>query len=174
MGLIVELHGEAWPALVVGGGSVAGRYVRTLVASGFPVTVVAPRVSTALRDREGVTVHARAFDPLDIRGHFLVFACSGSRATDRVVGHLARSAGIPVLVSGHRSESTFSLPAMHRTGQIAVAVSTGGASPVVADELRDALAAEIGAKWLARLVEERSAERTFRVRERQRADGEWE
>jgi precorrin-2 dehydrogenase len=39
---------------------------------------------------------------------------------------------------------TFILPALHRRGDITVAVSTGGASPVLAQWLRDRFAAQIG------------------------------
>ncbi len=39
---------------------------------------------------------------------------------------------------------TFILPALHRRGDITVAVSTGGASPVLAQWLRDRFARQIG------------------------------
>jgi precorrin-2 dehydrogenase/sirohydrochlorin ferrochelatase len=39
---------------------------------------------------------------------------------------------------------TFILPALHRRGDITVAVSTGGASPVLAQWLRDRFASQIG------------------------------
>jgi precorrin-2 dehydrogenase/sirohydrochlorin ferrochelatase len=41
---------------------------------------------------------------------------------------------------------TFILPAIHRRGDITVAVSTGGASPVLAQWLRDRFATQIGAE----------------------------
>lgn len=166
MSLFIELRPEAGPALVVGGGEVALRKVDGLLAAGFAVTVVAPHVLPELRDSESVTVVQRCFEPRDIAGHALVFACTNDREVNRRAGEAARAQGIPVVVADSQEESTFFTPAVHRDGGLGVAVSTGGASPALAADVRDRIAAMLGTGWAER-VERARAERQSR-----RAEGD--
>jgi precorrin-2 dehydrogenase/sirohydrochlorin ferrochelatase len=60
---------------------------------------------------------------------------------------LARSVRIPVVVADAQSESTFFTPATLRDGQLAIAISTGGASPTLARTIREKIAAALGPGW---------------------------
>ena len=66
---------------------------------------------------------------------------------NREVGRLARAARIPVVVADRQAESTFFTPATLRDGDLAVAVSTGGASPKLASLIRQRVAEAIGPDW---------------------------
>jgi len=143
MSIMLEVHPSLGPALVVGGGSVATRKVATLLIGGFDVTVIAPEATEAIRASEA-RVAARIFAPGDTVGFALVFACTDDRAVNRQVGAEARAAGIPVLVADSQEESTFFSPALHRHGDLLVGVSTGGASPALAQAMRDRVAALFG------------------------------
>lgn len=156
MGLPVDLQPSAGPALVAGGGTVATRRVEALVAGGFAITVVAPEVSPAIRGLPGVTVCDRSFQPGDIAGCALVFACTSDRRVNEQIGALCRAANVPVSVADRRAESTFHLPAVHREGALAVAISTGGGAPALAAEIRDRVAAALGAGWGDRVAAARS------------------
>jgi siroheme synthase-like protein len=160
--LLVELLPSLGPALVVGGGQVAERKVRGLVEAGFRVTVVAPAVLDAIRAQPGVEVHTRPFAEADVDGHALVFACTNAREVNRHTGEAARRAGIPAVVADSQAESTAFTPAVFRDGALTIAVSTGGASPVVAREIRDRVAAALGEGWAAR-IEAARAERQARL-----------
>lgn len=145
--LMIALQPSAGPALVVGGGTVAARKVAALVEAGFAVTVVAPRIADAIAAHARVTVVSRRFEFEDLgpgAGYAVVFACTDAREVNRLVGELARAAGIPVNVCDEQSESTFFSPATLRQGDVAVAVSTGGASPLLAREIRGRVAAALG------------------------------
>lgn len=157
MGLMLELLPSLGPALVVGGGAVAARKAESLVAAGFAVTVVAPSIVKVLTGRPGFTLRRRAFAPSDVDGHALVFACTGEREVNRLVGKLAREAGIPVVVADSPDESTAFSPAIHRDGDLQVAVSTHGASPALAVEVRDRVAASLGEGWAERVDNARAA-----------------
>ena len=157
MGLMLEIQPSIGPALVVGGGTVAGRKVTALVAAGFRVTVVAPDIAPTIAAHRGVIVVRRDFAPSDVRGHGVAFACTGSRAVNRAVGLAAREAGLPVVVADSPEESTAFTPAVHREGDLQVAVSTHGASPSLAVEVRDRIAEALGQGWDGRVAAARSA-----------------
>ncbi|GAB4330128.1 MAG: hypothetical protein Kow0010_14970 [Dehalococcoidia bacterium] len=156
MGLMLDLQPSLGPALVIGGGAVAARKVRGLAAAGFAMTVVAPAVLEEIRQRPGVCLRERAFEPGDIEGHVLVFACTDDREVNRLAGELARARGIPVVVADSQEESTAFTPAVHREGEMTIAVSTGGRSPAVAAAIRDQLAKELEPEWQARLASSRT------------------
>ncbi len=160
MGLMLEIQPSIGPALVVGGGSVAERKVAALVAAGFRVTVVAPEVAPAIAGQARVTVHLRDFSSSDVVGHAVAFACTGSRAVNRAVGLAAREAGMAVVVADSPEESTAFSPAVHRDGDLQVAVSTHGASPSLAIEVRDRIAEALGQGWDARVAAARAARKT--------------
>lgn len=163
MSLLIELLPSAGPALVVGGGNVAARKVRALVDGGFRVVVVAPDICEAIvtfADGETVVLHDRRFLPDDVSSRSLVFACTNDRNVNECVGDSARRAGVPVVVADAQDESTFFTPAVYRDGALTVAVATGGASPVLAREVRDRIAAALGNGWgdeVARARREREA-----------------
>ena len=123
------------PVLVVGGGPVAARKVRRLLASGARVTVVAPAAQgeiSSLAQSGALRWHARPFAFGDVRGARLVFAATGDAAVDDAVVGAARKFSCWVNAADSEQESDFDLPAVVHKGLLQVAVSTGGAAPGVA------------------------------------------
>ncbi|GIW13667.1 MAG: hypothetical protein KatS3mg062_1106 [Tepidiforma sp.] len=167
MSILLELLPSAGPVLVVGGGTIAHRKVRTLVEGGFQVVVIAPAVSEELAELPGVTVIRRAFAHVDIdaRPWALVLACTGDRQVNRAVGEYARARHIPVLVADAREESTAAFPAAHRDGDLLVGVSTSGADPALAASLRDLVAGALGPGRAAQVAAARAAREARRRRE---------
>ncbi|HEX2117285.1 MAG TPA: siroheme synthase CysG [Alphaproteobacteria bacterium] len=126
-------------ALVVGGGTVAARKVEWLRRAGARVTVVAPAVVDTLQDlaRRGIVQHsARAFAAADIAGHALIVAATNDAALNRRVHLLARDAGVPVNVVDCPELCSFIVPAVIDRSPLVVAISSGGASPVLVRVLR--------------------------------------
>ncbi|MFQ5381151.1 MAG: bifunctional precorrin-2 dehydrogenase/sirohydrochlorin ferrochelatase [Dehalococcoidia bacterium] len=151
MSFLIELLPSVGPALVVGGGSVARRKVGGLLDAGFSVTVVAPRIADDVVALNGIRLVQREFRDDDVEGFALVFACTESRAVNERAGRAARKLGIPVVVADSQSESTFFTPAVHRDGALTVAVSTGGASPGFARDVRDRIRRDLGPGWAERV-----------------------
>jgi siroheme synthase-like protein len=150
VGLMIDLQPSIGHALVVGGGAVAARKVRGLVEAEFQITLIAPKVAEEIRKAPFVTVVEREFETSDIEmghGFAVVFACTDSREVNRAVGEAARRRGIPVVVADAQAESTFFTPAMLRDGDLAIAISTGGASPTLARTIREKIAAALGPGW---------------------------
>jgi len=123
------------PCLVVGGGPVALRKARGLRRAGARVTVVAPTLVPGFRRLKGVAVRRRPFQLADVGKNALVFAATDRPAVNRRVAALGRRRRVWVNVADASAPGDFHVPAVARRGAIALALSTGGASPALAKSL---------------------------------------
>lgn len=153
----LDLAGRS--VLVVGGGPVAFEKVRGLLDCGARVAVVAPEVVPGLLCLP-VEWLERGYHSSDLRGRFLVVAATSSTALNRRVFADAEARNVFCNVVDVPELCSFILPAVHRQGSIAVAVSTGGASPALAQRIRDDVAGLVGPRH-ADLAEELRALRPW-------------
>ena len=133
----LDLHGR--DVLVVGGGPVALEKVEGLLDCGAGVTVVAPQIVPELAALD-VTLVRRGYRTDDLEGRFLVIAATSTTSVNRRVFREAEARALLCNVVDVPELCSFILPAVHREDPIAVAVSTGGASPALAQRLRDEIA----------------------------------
>ena len=133
----IDLSGRS--VLVVGGGRVALEKVDGLLGSDARVTVVAPQIDAELATRD-VELVRRGYRAEDLDGRFLVVAATSTSSVNRRVFREAEERSLLCNVVDVPELCSFILPAVHRQGPIAVAVSTGGASPALAQRLRDDIA----------------------------------
>jgi len=138
---------EGRKCLVVGGGDIGLEKVEGLLACNGDVTLVAPDAIDELRSlaSEGsIAWEQRAYEPSDLEGTFMVIAATND--TDVNIGiyddaekraMLANVVDVPPLCN-------FILPAIVRTGPLAIAISTAGASPALAKRIRNQIADEYG------------------------------
>ena len=146
------------PCLVVGGGLVAVRKARSLLASGATVTVLTPALSNEMESLVP-SLHAverRTYEAGDASGYRLIVTATGDPSVDGAVFEDAESHGTWVNSSDDLAHSSFILPAVFRDGDVTVSVSTGGLSPALAVWLRDRIAARNGSGLgtLARILGE--------------------
>jgi uroporphyrin-III C-methyltransferase/precorrin-2 dehydrogenase/sirohydrochlorin ferrochelatase len=155
-----DLNGQK--VLVVGAGEVALRKITLLERSGAVITVVAPQIAPEIMERAargGLKLAIREFVPSDLGDARLVIVATSRRAVNRWIAKLSDSRGIPVNVVDDREASRFIVPAIIDRDPVLVAISTGGASPVLARRLRERLEATIPkrfgdlALWLRELRE---------------------
>ena len=135
--------------LIVGGGEVALRKAALLERCGALITVVAPHIVPELLQRAAggaLTLAVREFVPADLDGMRLVIVATSRRAVNRWIANLSESRNIPVNVVDDAEASRFIVPAVIDRDPVLVAISTGGASPVLARRLRERLEALIPAK----------------------------
>ncbi len=137
----VVLRVEGRPALVVGGGAVAAGKVRGLLAAGARVTVVAPEIHASMPT--GVRVVRRRYRRRDVRRQQLVFAATGDRAVNQRVFDQATRRGLWVCSVDDPDRCSFTLPAIHRDGPVVIAVTSSGASPTLAQAVRDRCVAAV-------------------------------
>jgi precorrin-2 dehydrogenase/sirohydrochlorin ferrochelatase len=136
----LDLEGRS--CLVVGAGSTGLEKAKGLLECGARVTVVAPQ---ALSELDGLPVEwiRRSYRSSDLDGRFLVVAATSVASLNRRVFADAEARGLLCNVVDVPELCSFILPAVHREGPIALAVSTSGASPVLAQRLRESLGAQI-------------------------------
>ena len=126
------------PCLIVGGGRVAARKCRGLLACGADVTVVAETFPSALETAGRVQTIRRRYRDADItaRDWTLVIAATNERAVNGRIADVCRSRGIPVNVADCPEECTFYFPAYCVTDNVAAGISSSGFSPALSAALR--------------------------------------
>lgn len=135
----VSLVLEGRAAVVVGGGAVATRKVEGLLPTGAAVAVVSPDVSDRLAEHIEAgrcAWRARAYETRDLDGADIVFVATDDEAVNTQVHADACAAHLMVNVADRPELCTFFLPSVLRRGKLSVSVSTEGASPLTARQLR--------------------------------------
>jgi precorrin-2 dehydrogenase / sirohydrochlorin ferrochelatase len=133
----LDLEGRS--CLVVGGGSVGLEKAQGLLECGASVTIVAPQIVAELQQLPVERIR-RSYRSSDLDGRYLVVAATSVTSLNRRVYTDAEERSILCNVVDVPELCSLILPAVHREGPIAVAVSTGGASPALAQRLRDEIA----------------------------------
>lgn len=147
--LPIALHGERITAVVVGGGSVGTRKALALVETGAQVRVVAPDVTPELeaaeRARE-LTIVRESYRAGHLDRSVLVVAATDSRDVNARIAVDAHSAGKLVNITDFPDEGNFHSMAIHRSGEVTIAVSSGGV-PGAAARIRDAIAERFDGRY---------------------------
>src|SRR3989440_5793166 len=140
--------------LVVGGGEVGLEKVEGLLACDADVTLVAPEAVPELRElaAEGsIRWGRRGFEPGDLEGRFLAIAATSETDANISVYDEAQRRAVLVNVVDVPPLCNFILPAIVRTGPLAIAISTAGASPALAKRMKREIAEAYGEPY-ARLA----------------------
>jgi siroheme synthase-like protein len=149
------LHLTDRPCLVVGAGPVALEKIEGLLACDARVTVVAPDAIDAIAGLAGegtITWHRRPYETADLEGSFMVVAATSDTDLNVGVFRDAEARQMLVNVVDVPPLCNFILPAIVRTGPIAIAISTSGASPALAKRMKREIAEQFGDSH-ARLAE---------------------
>lgn len=139
----IELNLEGRNVLVVGGGRIALRKVKTLLPTGAHITVVAPQLDPEFTTIPSIVLKNRPYEPLDLRGIFMVFICTDKPAVNAQVSNDARARRILVNNACDYLDGDFIVPARMDFGEnIAVTVSTQGRAPSLAKKLKQKIQSE--------------------------------
>ncbi len=141
--------------LVVGGGEIGLEKVEGLLACDGDVTVIAPRAGEELERlaAEGsISWERREYaGAADLDGAFMVIAATDDTDVNIAVFEDAERRAMLVNVVDVPPLCNFILPAIVRTGPVAIAISTAGASPALAKRMKREIAAQFGEPY-ARLA----------------------
>jgi siroheme synthase-like protein len=145
---------EGRKCLVIGGGDIGLEKVEGLLACNGEVTLVAPDAIEPLRElaAEGsIRWERRTYEPSDLEGSFMAIAATNDTDVNIRVYEEAEQRAMLVNVVDVPPLCNFILPAIIRTGPLAIAISTAGASPALAKRIRNQIAEEYGEPY-ARLA----------------------
>jgi siroheme synthase-like protein len=139
--IILDLRGRK--ALVVGGGRIAYRKAKALADEGAHVTVISPDFVDDFSTMPNATLVQRTYKPGDTEGFQLVITATGNNAVDQLIYDEGNARGTWVNSADDPDRCSFYLAAMHRDGNVIVAVSTEGKSPALASHLRNTIAEQL-------------------------------
>lgn len=137
---------EKRPVLLVGGGEMAAAKLRLLLSAHATVTLISPdvlpEIAELIADGQLRWIQ-REFVANDVLGQNLIFSAVEDDTRDLAVSDAARRGGILVNVVDRPELSDLIMPAIVDRGEIVVAISTNGGSPVLAQRIRAAVEAAI-------------------------------
>ncbi len=135
--IFIDIRDRA--CLIVGGGPVAARKAMLIQRAGGHITVIAPHLSREMQafiDSGSARHQARQFKDEDLKDQMMVIAATDDVAVNRNVARLAKARNMPINVANDPRVGTFILPCVIDRSPVQIAISTGGAAPVLARELR--------------------------------------
>jgi siroheme synthase-like protein len=142
-------------SLVIGGGEIGLEKVEGLLACDGDVTLIAPEAVPELEQlaAEGSIAWERRdyAGPEDLEGIFMVIAATDDTDTNIRIYDDAERRAMLVNVVDVPPLCNFILPAIVRTGPLAIAISTAGASPALAKRMKRQISEQYGEPY-ARLA----------------------
>jgi siroheme synthase-like protein len=126
---------ESVPVLVVGAGRIGARKAQLLIDAGATVTMIA---ESFIEPAPPGVVHVerRRYRRGDLRGFHLVVSATGDAGVNDDMVEEARDERIWLNVVDDPDRSSFYFMALHRQGEVTIAVTTEGAAPALAQEIR--------------------------------------
>ncbi|NOH47009.1 siroheme synthase [Vibrio rotiferianus] len=133
------------PVLVVGGGEVASRKVEALLKAGADITIVSPSLVDFLdklaQEQQVHWIQRFYSSDLVTKSFIQVWATTDNPELNHQVYKDAKELGILVNVVDDKPYCDFITPSMINRGRIQIAISSGGASPVLIRNIREKLEA---------------------------------
>lgn len=143
----IFLNIQGKKCVVVGGGNVAWRKVCSLKEAGAKVTVVSPDFCPELEGEAGVERIQQKYDTAILKGAALVIASTDDGVVNKKVYRDAIESGILVNVVDKPELCSFIVPASVMRGNLCISISTGGASPALARNIRENLEQHFGEEY---------------------------
>lgn len=143
--------------IVIGGGAIAESKIESLQAAEANITVISPMVTERIANFAAageIEWLRREYAAGDLAGHFLVVAATDNPATNRAVFQEARERDVLCNAVDDPPFCDFYFPSVVRRGDLQIAISTAGASPALAQQLRKEINAQLpldAGEWLTEL-----------------------
>ena len=140
--LAVTLNLKEKSVVVVGGGKIAARKIQSLLTESARVKVISPEISGEIENlvlKDQVEWIQRDFKASDVHQAFLIIAATNNHQVNAFVAKSCTENQLINIVDDP-TNSSFHFNAIVKRGLLTIAVSTGGASPIVAKQIRDDIA----------------------------------
>src|SRR5690606_4641459 len=140
--------------LVVGGGEIAERKIRLLLAADALVRVVAPEISASVRQLASafqIELRDGVYTEDCLNDVWFVVAATSSRGINQQVAQDAQIRRLLVNVVDDAELSSFQVPAIVDRSPLMIAISSGGSAPMIARWVRERIEGMFGSS-LGRLA----------------------
>jgi precorrin-2 dehydrogenase / sirohydrochlorin ferrochelatase len=137
---------------VIGGGKVAQRKIKGLLAAGTKIKLISPQVTktiAALASKGHIELISKTFEKSDLEGATLVFAATDNKDVNINVAEEAHNQGLFVNVADNPNLSDFFVPSVIRKPPILITLSTSGQSPGLSKKLRKELLKKVSSDYQA-------------------------
>lgn len=127
------------PVVLIGGGQVALRKARLLAKAGAAIRLISPVASDELQQlvvSHGGSFSARNFELQDLQDTVLVICATNDATVNQQVSIACKARRIPVNVVDSPELCTVITPAIIDRNPLIIAISSGGAAPVLARKLK--------------------------------------
>ena len=144
----LDIHNRQ--VLVVGGGGVGTRKVKTLLACGARVTVVSREVSDRLQELAAsgkIRLEQRSYRSDDLDGMFLVIGATNDEKLNRQISGDAENLNTLCNIADRPEVCNFILPSIVHRDDLVITISTSGKSPALAKKLRKTLEEQFGEEY---------------------------
>lgn len=136
--------------VVIGGGKVAERKVKSLLDCGAEVWVISPEFTEWLEEasaRGEVISVRRNYTTGDLEDAFLVVGATDDNETNDRVAEECSKRNILVNIVDDPARCNFIVPAVIRQGPLSISISTDGRSPMLARRIREELEKSFGTEY---------------------------
>jgi len=146
----INLNISGRRCVVIGGGAVAFRKVKTLLKCAASVAVVSPELCSGLADYAAtgqISWLKRGYEPGDVQGAFLCFAATNNKTVQQAIEQEAKQGNVLVNIIDNPVGSDFHVPSQMKQGELLFTVSTGGSSPALSKKIRRELEQQYGSEY---------------------------
>ncbi|MFQ5965954.1 MAG: bifunctional precorrin-2 dehydrogenase/sirohydrochlorin ferrochelatase [Candidatus Scalinduaceae bacterium] len=133
--------------VIIGGGNVAYRKACSLREAGADVTVISPDTCPEMTKKKGLTLINESYNERFLDDAMLVIAATDDEEINRKVSMDAGKRNIIVNVVDRPELCSFIVPATVNRGDLCISISTGGASPALARNIRKELEVVFGSEY---------------------------
>jgi uroporphyrin-III C-methyltransferase/precorrin-2 dehydrogenase/sirohydrochlorin ferrochelatase len=123
--------------LFIGGGKVALQKIKSLRRFDVQITVVSTAFDPEVERQKEITCITKSYEFADLDGYFLVYACTDSNHTNEMIREDCHKRNILVCVADKPKLCDFISPAIYKTGDTTISVSSNARNAKKSVEIRN-------------------------------------
>lgn len=138
--------------IVIGGGKVAYRKIRSLIEYNAKITVISDKLCNEILELKGqnkISLINRIYQSGDLKGAFLAFAATDNKEVNQKISNEAKAGNISINVIDDTESCSFIVPSKVERGPLTIAISTNGKSPALSKKIREELETIYGEHYSA-------------------------
>ena len=137
----IDIKGKK--GLIIGGGRIAEHKLKKILAYEPDITVVATKISDSIKSIEGIKLIEREFVNSDLEGCSFCIAATDDKKFNAYVAGVCRKKHIFINVVDDKDNCQFLFPSVYKAGNLSIGISTQGASPYVAADIKNRIVSEL-------------------------------